>query len=65
MWQPNSDLDYFHFCNLNRFQENFKNWTSGNNKIDTLIPEFQLGATNSTGILEWINTIDFTMLNSC
>ncbi|EXX53261.1 hypothetical protein RirG_245590 [Rhizophagus irregularis DAOM 197198w] len=37
-----------------KFQQNFKNWTSGNNEIDKLIQKAQLKAKNHKKILEWI-----------
>ncbi|PKK46679.1 hypothetical protein RhiirC2_803769, partial [Rhizophagus irregularis] len=37
-----------------KFQQNFKNWTSGNNEIDKLIRKAQLKAKKWEKILEWI-----------
>ena len=39
---------------LNIFQQNFKNWTSGNSDVDKLIQESQLNAKNRWKKLEWI-----------
>jgi len=36
------------------FQQNFLNWTSGNNFIDKFIQESQLNAQNINQVLEWI-----------
>ncbi|GBC18956.1 kinase-like domain-containing protein [Rhizophagus irregularis DAOM 181602=DAOM 197198] len=36
------------------FQQNFKNWTSGNNEVDKFIQKAQPKANNSKEILEWI-----------
>ena len=36
------------------FQNNFLNWTSGNNFIDKFIQESQLNAKYTNQILEWI-----------
>ena len=33
-------------CNSRRFQQNFKNWTSGNSDVDKLIQESQLNGLN-------------------
>ncbi|CAB5364384.1 unnamed protein product [Rhizophagus irregularis] len=49
---------YYKWCNpcqINDFKKNFTNWTSGNEKIDSLIQEKQLeiGAYNNI-IVEWI-----------
>jgi hypothetical protein len=46
---------FFHKCNANRFQQNFKNWTSGNDYIDKFIQDAQLQSTNDYWkVLEWI-----------
>src|SRR5205809_1553751 len=37
-------------CNAIHFQQNFDNWTSGNNDIDKLIQDSQLSAHNSSNI---------------
>ena len=37
-----------------RFQQNFKNWTSGNNDIDKFIRDTQQSATSCFKVLEWI-----------
>jgi len=36
------------------FQQNFLNWTSGNEFIDKFIQESQLNAQNKNQVLEWI-----------
>ncbi|PKC67990.1 hypothetical protein RhiirA1_457764 [Rhizophagus irregularis] len=42
-------------CNVIHFQNNFENWTSGNNDIDKLIQDTQLSSHNeTTHVLEWI-----------
>src|SRR5437764_15453571 len=41
-------------CNAKRFQQDFPNWTSGNNYIDNFIQEAQLNAKSSRQFLEWI-----------
>ena len=56
--QPNTDINYAsswcQSCNSKRFQQNFKNRTSGNSDVDKLIQESQLNAKNKYEILEWI-----------
>src|ERR1044071_291930 len=52
--QPNTDFRWCRSCNAKRFQQNFKNWTSGNDDIDKLIQHTQLSATHSGKVLEWI-----------
>src|SRR4051812_37327615 len=52
--QPNTDYDWCQSCNAKHFQQNFKNWTSGNRDIDELIQRTQLKAKNYTAVLEWI-----------
>jgi len=47
----------FHWCkecNAKRFQQDFSNWTSGNEFIDKFIQEVQLNAINSEYVIEWI-----------
>ena len=41
-------------CNSKHFQQNFKNWTSGNSDVDKLIQESQLNAKTWKEKLEWI-----------
>ncbi|PKC12172.1 kinase-like protein [Rhizophagus irregularis] len=47
-----------HICYAMRFQQNFKNWTSGNNNIDKFIQDTQLSEHTTTWVLynalEWI-----------
>ena len=56
--QPNTCKDildgWCRLCNSKHFQQNFKNWTSGNSDVDKLIQESQINAKNSRGKLEWI-----------
>ncbi|GET02600.1 kinase-like domain-containing protein [Rhizophagus clarus] len=53
-------LDYKCICNIAchaaiHFQQNFKNWSSGNKDIDKFIQDTQLSAHNNiTNALEWI-----------
>jgi hypothetical protein len=41
-------------CNSKRFQQNFSNWTSGNEGIDKFIQNTQLSAKNHFQIFEWM-----------
>ncbi|EXX53782.1 Ypk2p [Rhizophagus irregularis DAOM 197198w] len=41
-------------CNAKNFQQNFKNWTSGNHEVDKFIQKTQLKAKNLSEVLEWI-----------
>ncbi|RIA81734.1 kinase-like domain-containing protein [Glomus cerebriforme] len=41
-------------CNAKHFQQNFENWTSGNDDIDKFIQDTQLSTTFSYKVLEWI-----------
>ncbi|RHZ85431.1 hypothetical protein Glove_66g85 [Diversispora epigaea] len=41
-------------CNLKHFQNDFNNWTSGNDKIDKFIQDAQLNANNYDQVIEWI-----------
>jgi hypothetical protein len=52
--QPITDMDWCRSCNSKHFQQNFKNWTSGNNEVDEVIQKAQLKANYRVEILEWI-----------
>ncbi|RIB25779.1 kinase-like domain-containing protein [Gigaspora rosea] len=41
-------------CCAKRFQQDFKNWTSGNDIVDKFIQDVQLKACNSDETLEWV-----------
>jgi hypothetical protein len=43
----------FGWCQC-KFQQNFNNWTSGNNEIDKFIQKLQLKARYYSEIIEWI-----------
>ena len=42
------------WCQICNFQQNFKNWTSGNHDVNKFIQKTQLKAINDTEILEWV-----------
>ena len=52
--QPNTGYTWCNSCNAKNFQQNFKNWTSGNHEVDKFIQKTQLKAENHREILEWI-----------
>ena len=52
--QPNAGYRYCRSCNSKYFQQNFKNWTSGNHDVDEFILKAQLKAKSYREILEWI-----------
>ncbi|GBC15420.2 kinase-like domain-containing protein [Rhizophagus irregularis DAOM 181602=DAOM 197198] len=52
--QPKTYYNWCQLCNAKRFQQNFKNWTSGNNEVDQFIQNAQLKASKYEQILEWI-----------
>ena len=52
--QVNSGKDWCRSCNSRRFQESFKNWTSGNSEVDKFIQKSQLEAVDANKVLEWI-----------
>ena len=52
--QPNTFRDWCKECYSKKFQQNFGNWTSGNDNIDKFIQESQLNARFSLELLEWI-----------
>ncbi|RHZ85153.1 hypothetical protein Glove_71g34 [Diversispora epigaea] len=41
-------------CNSKHFQNDFNNWTSGNDKIDKFIQDAQLNANDNLEVIEWI-----------
>ncbi|RIA95998.1 kinase-like domain-containing protein [Glomus cerebriforme] len=49
-----TDFNWCKSCNSKNFQENFKNWTSGNDNIDKFIQETQLSAKCHYNVLEWV-----------
>ena len=40
--RPNTYIRWCNTCNVKRLQQNFKNWTSGNDNIDKFIHDAQL-----------------------
>ncbi|POG69077.1 hypothetical protein GLOIN_2v1630548 [Rhizophagus irregularis DAOM 181602=DAOM 197198] len=52
--QFNTSSYYCHPCVSNHFQQNFKNWTSGNHVVDEFIQKAQLKAKDEDNIIEWI-----------
>ena len=52
--QPNTDDNWCKECYSKKFQQNFGNWTSGNEHIDKFIQDAQLNARNRFELLEWI-----------
>jgi hypothetical protein len=57
--QPNTYYDWCHLCNSKHFQQNFKNWTSGNSNVDKFIQESQISAKSYLETLEWIEYNEF------
>ncbi|RHZ79725.1 hypothetical protein Glove_141g39 [Diversispora epigaea] len=56
---PECNQDYSGYgwckpCNSKHFQNDFNNWTSGNDKIDKLIQDVQLNANDYNKVIEWI-----------
>ena len=43
-----------YWCRLCTFQQNFKNWTSGNHDVDKFIQKMQLKAKWINEVIEWI-----------
>ena len=60
--EPGTGTYWCQPCNAKRFEENFKNWTSGNKDIDELIQQSQFNAVYSERCLEWIPFETFQML---
>ncbi|RHZ51616.1 hypothetical protein Glove_476g3 [Diversispora epigaea] len=52
--QENTSYNWCIPCNSKHFQNDFNNWTSGNDKIDKFIQDAQLNANDSDELIEWI-----------
>ena len=52
--RPGTGWYWCQSCNAKRFEENFKNWTSGNVEVDKLIQHSQLNAVHHKKCLEWV-----------
>src|ERR1043166_5192888 len=52
--QPNTSYEWCQSCSAKHFQQNFKNWTSGNHDVDSFIQNTQLKAKSHNRALEWI-----------
>ena len=52
--QPNTDENWCKECYSKKFQQNFNNWSSGNEHIDKFIQDAQLNARGKYELLEWI-----------
>ncbi|RHZ78543.1 hypothetical protein Glove_162g62 [Diversispora epigaea] len=50
----NTDYNWCLQCNSQRFQQNFRNLTSGNKEIDAIIQESQSNCTTKYSFVEWI-----------
>ncbi|RHZ82920.1 hypothetical protein Glove_103g20 [Diversispora epigaea] len=50
---------YCEFCIRNYLENNFRNWTSGNEEIDKLIQECQQKTVSPQFVIEWINYDQF------
>jgi hypothetical protein len=53
-YEPGTGEEWCQPCNVKRFKDNFKNWTSGNKNIDEFIQQSQLNAVHCRKFLEWI-----------
>ena len=52
--KPKTSKYWCNQCNGKQFQQDFPNWTSGNNYIDNFIQETQLSTKHIDHVLEWI-----------
>ncbi|RHZ87136.1 hypothetical protein Glove_40g71 [Diversispora epigaea] len=52
--QENTYYNWCKSCNSKHFQNDFNNWTSGNDKIDKFIQDAQLNANGHWEVIEWI-----------
>ncbi|RIA80951.1 kinase-like domain-containing protein [Glomus cerebriforme] len=53
-YQKNTKYFWCSTCNAKHFQQNFKNWNSGNDDVNKFIQDSQLSAKESYNALEWI-----------
>ncbi|RHZ48277.1 hypothetical protein Glove_553g28 [Diversispora epigaea] len=53
--QERSGYYWCKICNSKHLQNDFNNWTSGNEKIDKFIQDAQLNANNYWDVIEWIS----------
>ncbi|RHZ83830.1 hypothetical protein Glove_87g152 [Diversispora epigaea] len=53
--QKDTSPNWCRQCNSKHFQNDFNNWTSGNDKIDKFIQDAQLNADINWGVIEWIS----------
>src|SRR4051794_21139207 len=51
-------------CDIENLKENFRNWTSGNSKIDEFIRYTQLNANENMDYLEWIDFDQFDLIEN-
>lgn len=59
-----SGKDWCNPCNAKRFQNDFKNWTSGNKVIDDFILKIQFKAWDNEEVIEWIPLNKFNNIQS-
>ncbi|GES90901.1 kinase-like domain-containing protein [Rhizophagus clarus] len=52
--KPGTGEEWCQPCNAKKFEDNFKNWTSGNKDIDELIQQSQINAIHYKRCIEWI-----------
>ena len=52
--QCNQPKNNYYWCRICTFQQNFKNWTSGNHDVDEFIQKTQLKARKFNEIIEWV-----------
>ncbi|RHZ87139.1 hypothetical protein Glove_40g177 [Diversispora epigaea] len=52
--QENTYYNWCKSCNSKHFQNDFNNWTSGNDEIDKFIQDSQLNANYYGDVIEWI-----------
>src|SRR3954451_23235489 len=51
-------------CDIAILKENFRNWTSGNSKIDEFIRYTQLNSNENMDYLEWIDFDQFELVKN-
>ncbi|CAG8500747.1 16447_t:CDS:2 [Funneliformis caledonium] len=63
--QPKTHFNWCQSCNAKHFQQNFKNWNSGNNDINGLVQKSQLFATGYKNSDYKIPQLIFDVIKRC
>ncbi|CAG8542234.1 7481_t:CDS:2 [Ambispora leptoticha] len=62
--RPNIGVDWCKNCNAKHFAEDFSEWDSGMDEVNSFIKATQLSADNSMRIIEWISYDQFSNIEN-